>query len=152
MPVRLYLDAAVLVSLYVPEVTTAAAESLVAGEADVAVSGLTLLETRVALERKRKAGSMTASAVMAIRARIEADLQAQRLQLHAVEETDYRGADGISQQVPGPIRSLDALHAAVAQRLGLELVTLDRRLCEAARAAGITTRWADMSQATGSTP
>ena len=60
MPVRLYLDAAVLVSLYIPEVTSAAAESLVAGEADVAVSALTLLETHVALERKRKAGGMTA--------------------------------------------------------------------------------------------
>jgi hypothetical protein len=46
MPVRLYLDAAVLVSLYVPEGTTAAAESLVAGEAEVAVSGLTPMALR----------------------------------------------------------------------------------------------------------
>lgn len=36
MSVRFYLDAAVLVSLYVPEDTTAAAESLVIGESEVA--------------------------------------------------------------------------------------------------------------------
>ena len=141
MSIRLYLDAAALVSLYVPEDTTAAAESLVAGEMEVAVSSLTLLETQVALERKRKAGGMTAGAVTAVRVRIEADVSAQRLRRHAIEDGDYYGADVISQQVPGPIRSLDALHAAVAKRLGLELVTLDRRLHEAAHAAGIPTRW-----------
>lgn len=141
MSVRFYLDAAVLVSLYVPEDTTAAAESLVIGEAEVAVSALTLLETRVALERK--AGKLPASAVAAVRARIEAEVSSHRLHLHAVEDADYHGADGISQRVHGPIRSLDAIHAAVAQRLGLELVTLDQRLHEAAQAAGIPTRWVD---------
>ena len=143
MPVQLYLDAAVLVSLYVPEGTTAAAESLVFGEAEVAVSSLTLLETRVALERKRKAGKLQPSAVAAVRARIEAEVSSGRLRLYAVEDADYHGADAISQRVPGPIRSLDAIHAAVAQRLGLALVTLDQRLYEAARAAGISTRWVD---------
>lgn len=146
MPVRLYLDAAVLVSLYVPEITTAAAESLVTGETEVAISALSLLETRVALERKRKAGGMTTGAVAAVRARIEADVSAQRLLLHVVEDADYHGADAISQQVPGPLRSLDAIHAAVAKRLGLELVTLDRRLNEAAQAAGIPTRWVDVGK------
>ena len=48
-----------------------------------------LLETRVALRRKRKAGK-----------------------LHVVEDADYHGADGISQRVHSPIRSLDAIHAA----------------------------------------
>ena len=152
MPVRLYLDAAVLVSLYVPENTTVAAESLVAGESDVAVSALTLLETLVALERKRKAGGMTASAVSAVRSRIEADVNSQRLGRHAVEDADYHGADALSRQVPGPLRSLDAIHAAVAQRLGMELVTLDRRLYEAARAAGIPSRWVDMGNAAATGP
>ena len=145
MSVRLYLDAAVLVSLYVPEDTTAAAESLVIGEAEVAVSALTLLETRVALDRKRKAGKLPASAVAAVRARIEAEVSNHRLHLHAVEDADYHRADAISQRVHGPIRSLDAINAAVAQRLGLELVTLDQRLHEAAQAAGIPTRWVDPS-------
>ena len=143
MPVRLYLDAAVLVSLYVSEGTTAAAESLVVGESEVAVSALTLLETRVALERKRKAGTLSPSAVAAVRARIETEVSNGRLHLHAIADADYHGADGISQRVHGPIRSLDAIHAAVAQRLGLELVTLDQRLHEAAQAAGISTRWVD---------
>jgi predicted nucleic acid-binding protein len=145
MSVRLYLDAAVLVSLYVPERTTAAAESLVSGESEVAVSALTLLETRVALERKRKAGKLSSSAVAAVRARIEAEVSSRHLQLHAIEDADYHGADGISQRVQSPIRSLDAIHAAVAQRLGLELVTLDQRLHEAAQAAGISTRWVNPS-------
>lgn len=143
MSVRLYLDASVLVSLYVPEDTTAAAESLVMGEAEVAVSVLTLLETRVAVERKRKAGKLPVSAVAAVRARIEAEVSSRRLRLHAVDDADYHGADGISQRVHGPIRSLDAIHAAVAQRLGLELVTLDQRLHEAAQTAGLPTRWVD---------
>jgi predicted nucleic acid-binding protein len=140
MAVRLYCDAAVLVSLYVPEDTTAAAELLVRGEIAVAVSSLTLLETYVALERKRKAAKLLPNLVTAVRARIEADIANQRLQIHAVEEIDYRSADEISQRVQSPIRSLDALHAAVAQRLSLELITLDRRLYEAARAAGIAAR------------
>src|SRR5208283_3354300 len=54
-----------LVSLCVPEVTTAAAETLVAGESEVAVSAHTLLETQEALERKRKTSSMTARVVTA---------------------------------------------------------------------------------------
>jgi predicted nucleic acid-binding protein len=109
----------VLVSLYVPEDTTAAAELLVRGEIMVAVSSLTLLETYVALERKRKAGKLLPNMVAAVRARMEVDVTNQRLQMNAVEEMDYRRADGISQRVHSPIRSLDALHAAVAQRLGM---------------------------------
>lgn len=107
------------------------------------VSALTLLETQVALERKRKAGKLPSSVVAAVRAHIEAEVDRQRLHLHAVADIDYQGADGISQRVQEPIRSLDALHAAVAQRLGLELVTLDQRLHQAAQAVGIPTRWVD---------
>ena len=35
------------------------------------------------------------------------------------------------------LRAPDALHAAICRRLGMRLVTLDRRLAAAARALGI---------------
>jgi predicted nucleic acid-binding protein len=145
MSLRVYLDASVLVSLYVPEITTMAVESLVAGEASVAVSALTMLETQVALERKRKAGKLPDLAVQAVRARLTAELDCRRLCYYPVDDADYRRADELSQCVPGPIRSLDVIHAALAQRLGLALVTLDQRLHVAAQAAGLASRWRDVS-------
>ena len=36
-----------------------------------------------------------------------------------------------------PLRTLDALHIAIAQRLGANLVTFDRRMADSARALGL---------------
>lgn len=138
-----YLDSSVLVSLYVPESTTAAAESLVAGIDDPVISHLGLLETQVAMERKRKVGAFPDAAIVLVRERIEADIACHRLTVVAVESDDFRAADALNRKATSPLRSLDALHAAMANRLGLRLITLDKRLAQAAVETGLVVSWRD---------
>jgi len=53
-----------------------------------------------------------------------------------IEPVDFRAA-AVFIETPLALRAGDALHLAVARRVGARLASLDRRLCEAADAAGV---------------
>jgi uncharacterized protein len=54
-----------------------------------------------------------------------------------VDAHDCRLANAYVRRFDLKLRAPDALHAAICRRLGLQLVTLDRRLVAAARELGI---------------
>jgi predicted nucleic acid-binding protein len=62
----------------------------------------------------------------------------------AEDHTEVKVTDDVrdaAASVPGPVRSLDAIHIASAERLGAgltALVTYDKRMAEAARSSGLT--------------
>jgi predicted nucleic acid-binding protein len=55
-----------------------------------------------------------------------------------VESTDVRAAAVIVRRFDLMLRTPDALHIAISRRLGAALVTLDRRLANAAGVLGLT--------------
>jgi predicted nucleic acid-binding protein len=125
----------------VREEVTSAAEALLAADEGAVISTLTLLGTHSAWERKRKLGRIAAADVVAARDLLAADIAEGLVSLVPVLAEDFVGADALSRRVPQPIRTLDALHAAIARRLGLPLATFDQQLHEAAQADGVATRF-----------
>jgi hypothetical protein len=128
-PRLVYADSSALVKLVIEEPESAALdEHLVSQEHALATSRIALVE----VER----------AVTIANPTDEARAEARRLldSCHLVDVSDslLRAA---ARQASRAVRTLDAIHLASAQRVGAdEVLAYDRRLAEAARAAGFTVK------------
>ena len=124
----LYLDSSAFVKLAVEEPETAALRGLLAGRADRRVSSA-LLRTE-ALRAVRHLGP---DALATVRDGLR------RLDLVGIDD---RILDTAGTLEPGVLRTLDAIHVAVAMAIGDDLeaiVTYDERMVEAARLMGLPT-------------
>jgi uncharacterized protein len=54
-----------------------------------------------------------------------------------IEPSDFRDAERFIRRLDLPLRAPDAIHLAIARRLGAELATFDQRMADSARALGI---------------
>lgn len=52
------------------------------------------------------------------------------------QSTDIRAAEAILRRLDLPLRAPDALHIAIAQRIGADLATFDEKMAACARALG----------------
>lgn len=130
----LYVDASILVPCYAPEPWSAEAESLILDTADLAVSNLTIAETKNALIRKLKGGRLQADEVDEALARIDAHV-ATGYFLHVVMPPAlFLRVPMLSREAPVFLRTADALHLAMALHLGADLATVDADLRIAAKA------------------
>ena len=135
-----YLDASILLPTLIEEPASAAVDrfcvewpdTLVVSDfaaAEVA-SGLSRLVRTRHLEPKDAQARLTDFDAWRTGATVAADLAA----------TDARLANIYVRRFDLMLRATDALHAAICRRLGLILVTLDRRLGTAARELGLEVR------------
>ena len=133
-----YLDASVLVPLYTPEPTSEAVERYVIAADVVALSDLTITEAQNAIIRKGLRGLLTFAEVSQALADIDRHLAELRFHRLAVERRHFQNAVALSRSAPVHLRTLDALHLAVALDCGaLEMATDDADLLAAARAVGL---------------
>ncbi|MCX8086745.1 MAG: type II toxin-antitoxin system VapC family toxin [Rhodocyclaceae bacterium] len=135
---RLYLDTSVLVAMLVREAGTAAAQACLAGAAaaPLLVSRWTATELSSALALKLRMGWITAVEQEAALAMFRR-LVASRLSMHDPVEADFDRATRLCDQAAIPLRAGDALHMAVAKRLGARLITFDAEMAAAARYHGL---------------
>jgi len=135
--VSLYLDASVLVPLLVEETASAAIDGLLLAHEDaLVVSDFASAEVGSALSRLVRTGRL--SSVTAQRHLADFDnWRAGSADIAEMEASDCRLAGNFVRRFELKLRAPDALHAAICHRLGFQLVTLDRRLAEAARELGI---------------
>ena len=134
---RLYLDSSVLVAAFAPEKFTSRALDILGKASEVLISELTVTETRVSLIRKRKRKAMTATEVDEALAEIEDAIRDGTLGVEPLPVA-YRAAEEMANRVTIPVRAMDALHVAMAARLGADLATFDADQAAAARAEGMT--------------
>lgn len=126
-----YLDSSALTKLYVDEADSEIAADLVGVDPVLVTSMLSIVEVRRALSRHYEG-------ISRIRARelLEADLD--RMAIVNPTEAMWRYAADIAEELG--VRSLDAIHLAVAKRLEiptLRFVTFDLRQAQAARLLGL---------------
>jgi predicted nucleic acid-binding protein len=127
---NLYLDASATVKLFLEEAESGAVKARLRAATSLGgklfVSSLTVLETKRALLRNKM------SVEDAVRFFRSTDMVAITPQI--LEQT--------TTVRPATLKTLDAIHLATAmvlqQAVGVEFVAFDRRLIEAAQAAGIT--------------
>ncbi len=130
----LYLDASALVPLFIQEATTERLWSRLAGEA-VLVSGFAAAEFSAAVARWQRIGELSAEGQAAAYA--EFDRWVAQEAIPAIETSADMQAANLLVRASFGLRTPDAFHVAVAQRMGAKLFTLDHKMAAAAVALGL---------------
>jgi predicted nucleic acid-binding protein len=79
-------------------------------------------------------------------AQFEAHLENGYYEILSVTARDYRLAKSWLGQLQGTLRTLDALHLAIAEAAGVSILTADRRLAAEARRFGVLVKLLTMSR------
>ncbi len=132
-----YLDASVLLPTLIEESASAAVDAyMLSGTREFLVSDFAAAEVASGLSRLVRMGLLEVSDALA---RL-ADFDVWRAAMSSpadIHTSDIRLAAAYVRRFDLALRAPDALHLAVAGRLDVPLVTLDRRLATAARELGV---------------
>jgi len=135
-----YVDTSVLVAYYCPEALSEAAEKMILADGHPAVSALTEVELVSALARKIREKELSRENANHVLIEFQSHLSHFLFRRIPVGLDHYSIAFNWLAQFAVPLRSLDALHLAVAAQNNLELVTADQQLVQCARKLGVRTR------------
>lgn len=129
-----YIDTSVLVAYYCPEPLSEKAEKILIGEVKPAISSLTEVEFVSALSGKVRNKEINRSDAGRMVARFLAHLNAGKYAYIRIETHHYRLARDWVGMFKAELRTLDAIHLAVASSEGLTLLTSDQGLFKSAKA------------------
>ncbi len=134
-----YVDTSALAKYYVNEPGSERFEAYIRAVPAALVSRLANVEFRCLVARRERAGTLSKSAAGSILAMFSGHVGQGLWMIRALEDSDLVvAADLIDRLAQHPLRTLDAIHLAVAQRAGAsELATGDRTLATAAKAIGL---------------
>ena len=135
-----YLDTSVLVAYYCPEPLSTVAEKVILKARQPAVSALTEVELVSALARKIRGRELSREHANHVLTEFQSHLNQFLFKRIPVERAHYSVAFTWLAQFAVPLRTLDALHLAVAADNHLEVITADRQLSQSARKLGVRTR------------
>lgn len=132
-----YLDASAIVPLFVPEPASDRMEEWLAGsEGPLHVGDLATGEIGSALSRLVRMGALSQADAAAIHADFLAWRDAVAIRVEHGTADVVRAAALVRIEHPKLLMP-DAIHISTCARLGLQLVTIDERLVEAAGARGL---------------
>ncbi len=135
----IYLDTSILVAYYCPEPLSEQANRLLRSETMPAVSDLTEVELVWALSRKVREGEMDHPDAERVAALFLSHLNTHMYTRLPLRRQHYQLARDWIGRFVLPLRSLDALHLAIAEIEGRTLATSDSGMADSASALGIRT-------------
>lgn len=130
-----------MVAYYYPEPLSAKAEALVREAPHPRISSLTEVEFVSALSRKFRAGELSRSDAIRVLSQFLAHLEASLYTRIDIQYLHFRLAREWIAGLTTALRTLDALHLAVAASESLRIVTADETLARSARQLGITSTY-----------
>lgn len=134
---KAYLDANVLIALFIEEEFTARAKSfLKAGKPILLISDFACAEFASGIARLVRIETFTVSDAQAIFTAFDT-WTARTTQRVETLTADVKAAEAFVRRLDLTLRAPDALHIAMAQRTAATLVTFDERMAERARVLGI---------------
>jgi uncharacterized protein len=114
-----YLDGSALAKWYLNEAGSAEFVDLIAARQVALISRLTVVEIRSLLARRQRSGDITAEYQLDANRIFDSDVRRGFLQVEPlVDDQAVVAADFIEGLVEHPLRTLDALHLAVARASG----------------------------------
>jgi predicted nucleic acid-binding protein len=128
-----YVDTSLLVAYYCPEPLSEKAEIFLTSHSPLVISTLTELELFSAVSRKVREKDLNRPSARRILAKFLSHLDGHFFASLPVTTHHLRLARDWIGQFNTSLRSLDALHLAVASLEGLTMVTGDRDLAESAK-------------------
>ena len=134
-----YLDTSALAKWYLNEPFSEQFEAFIQKQPSAAISGLPVVEFRCLRARLRRAGEIPKTIETRVYDSFELDVGAGFLQVHSVADEYLIAALGlISRLGRYPLRTLDALHLAIAQGIHCrQLATADKTMADAGKAVGL---------------
>lgn len=134
---RLYLDASVIVPIFVAEPTSDAMFDLLARDWDgIVVSDFAAGEVASALSRKVREKRLTPTQAMSAMNSFD-DWTRTVANSAEIIANDLRRANAMVRRLDLKLRFPDAIHLAACERLSIRLVTRDKLMGEAADAIGL---------------
>ena len=136
----IYLDTSVVAPFYWTEALSDAVDELLRQEVELGISSLVEVELCSALSRRVRMGEIERGEAEAIANRFQIDRNNGFYIQLAVELIHYDKARDWIRQFDTPLRTLDALHLAIAVSHNIPLVTADAGLVASADILGIETQ------------
>ncbi len=133
----IYLDTSVLAAYYSPEPLSPAAERLVRSRTRPSISDLTEVELLSVLSRKVRLGELKPAEAARVAAQFLAHVEGNLYARLPVERKHYTLARDWIARFTTTLRTLDALHLAVAALEDLPLATTDKTLMRSAESLGV---------------
>ena len=133
-----YIDTSVLAAYYCPEPLSEEAESLLTSMEHPSISTLTELELFSAVSRKVREGNIAKADGDRIVARLLSHINGNFYNYLSIGNHHYRLARDWVGLFNTALRTLDAIHLAIASAEELTIVTADKILAKSAEALGVT--------------
>ena len=136
----IYFDTGALAKWYINEAKSEDVEQYIREQGPVSISDLTVVEMRCLLARRRREKSIDAKMETEIFATFQEDIREKFLICHQSPEGWAAGAVNLLSVLSDiPLRTLDALHLAIAKDLTADiLATADNIMASGAKAMGIS--------------
>ncbi|VAX35613.1 hypothetical protein MNBD_UNCLBAC01-1923 [hydrothermal vent metagenome] len=134
---KVYIDTSVLVAYYCPESLSKKAEQIMKKNPQPAISALTEVELFSAISRKVQEGTLERTDGDRIIAKFFDHMDGGIYEKFFIKTHHYRLARDWIGQFKLPLRSLDAIHLAVASLEDCKFVTADKNLTKSAKALGV---------------
>ncbi len=132
-----YLDASVLVSLFVDDANSVTAMRKVGRLSElVVVSDLAAAEFASAIARLVRVRDL-AEAVASAAFRAVDSWVDENAEFVSLSSADVAAAGAMLRRLDSPLRTPDAMNLAIAQRLGAGLITFDQKMRDVAKKAGL---------------
>jgi len=132
-----YFDTSVVAAFYLPEPMSAKVQKLFSRGGGIAISGLTEVEFVSALSRRVRTRDIAKDDSLKVLARFRRHVEDGLYRMIAVEQRDYVLARDWLATFDTSLRTLDALHMAVAFSNDLAVVTADKAFGESAQRLGV---------------
>jgi predicted nucleic acid-binding protein len=132
-----YLDTSVLAAYYCPEPLSEKTEDIIVNADRPCVSSLTEVELASAISRKIREKNLLQEDGNKIFNQFQTHLNESLYRLINIEARHYQTAKNWILQFAVPLKSLDAVHLAIAAEDNLTLITADRRMTLSAKHFGI---------------
>jgi predicted nucleic acid-binding protein len=135
--VSIYLDVNVIVALFVVDPLNDKADKAMRGLRDtLVVSNLSAAEFSAVIARRVRTRDLRAGEAQTAFANFDIWC-ARHTRLVEIENGDVTGATAMMRRLDFPLRTPDALHIAITQRVGCTLLTFDKSMARVARAIGV---------------
>lgn len=131
-----YLDTSVLTPYYVKEAGTKRTQRFLIAHPQPAVSWLTEVELFSSVARKVREDTLSEADARKVLLMFRSQLAGGYFRRLAIQAQHYQLASDWIETFKSPLRTLDALHLAVAATENLPLATSDKALAQAAKRLG----------------
>jgi uncharacterized protein len=138
----IYCDTSVVVAYYVPEIHSAKAEQVLDAHPQRVISPMVITEVSSALRRKVNDKALARADAQAAWEDFKQDVATGIFRLSALERRHYDHAAAQMWQTKDRLRTLDAVHLAVADLDGYTMATADDLMAKVGKDLGVKIRWA----------